>query len=87
MVAIGGEEAQLLLILDLGTSWGVCAQRLAPAALCPGERNPGTALPRVEIKISDRTSCFLLLFVTNLHTVRRIMYENSVYCNSLRTED
>jgi hypothetical protein len=42
MVALGGRGVYLLLILDLGTRWGVSGQRHAPAALCPGERTPST---------------------------------------------
>jgi hypothetical protein len=38
MVAVGGEEVYLLLILGLGTRWGVSGQLHAPAVLCPGER-------------------------------------------------
>jgi hypothetical protein len=30
MVALGGEEVQLLLSLDHGTRWGVSGQRPAP---------------------------------------------------------
>jgi hypothetical protein len=40
MVALGGEDVWLLLILDLGIRLGVRGQRHAPAALCPGERTP-----------------------------------------------
>jgi hypothetical protein len=35
MEAHGGEEVLLLLILNLGTRWGVSGQRHAPAALYP----------------------------------------------------
>jgi hypothetical protein len=38
----GGEEVQLLLILDLGTNGRVSGQHHALAALYPRERIPGT---------------------------------------------
>jgi hypothetical protein len=37
---MGGEEVQLLLILNLGTIWGVSGQRHAPAALYPPGKGP-----------------------------------------------
>jgi hypothetical protein len=39
---LGGEVVLLLLILDLRVIWGVSDQLHALAALCPGERTPGT---------------------------------------------
>jgi hypothetical protein len=40
MKALGGEEIQLLLILDLGTRWGMSGQRHAPTAFYLRGKDP-----------------------------------------------
>jgi hypothetical protein len=40
MEALGGRGGIYLLILDLGTRWGVSGQRHAPAALLPPGKGP-----------------------------------------------
>jgi hypothetical protein len=42
VMTLGGREVQLLLILDLDTRWSEWSACHASAALCPGERTPGT---------------------------------------------
>jgi hypothetical protein len=42
MKALGGEEVELLLILDLGTRWGWVVSVTPRPRFSPGERNPGT---------------------------------------------
>jgi hypothetical protein len=46
MEALEGEEVLLLLILDLGTRWGLSGQHHAPAALLPRGKDPRYPLYR-----------------------------------------
>jgi hypothetical protein len=46
MKTLGGEGVQLLLIIDLGTGWGMSGQRHAPTAFYPRGKDPQYPLYR-----------------------------------------
>jgi hypothetical protein len=60
MKALGGEEVQLLLILDLGTRWGRVVSFTPRPRFSPRERTPGTHCsggwvgPRAGLDTEDR---------------------------------